>query len=818
MRPYVCIYPRLSKERNSLMARRSRKAPKKQPAGSSKERANRTILGRTFFLMVFCGVILFIPLIATLYQLMIVDHEKYEEMALASQTRSTTLTAARGVVYDRNMNIMAASSTVETIFLDPNAIARAEAEEEEKRLAGKTYNANRSAAYIAKGLSEILDVDRDTILELAADKKYYYKVVKRKVPEQTAQEVREFINENDLTGLINLETDSQRYYPYGSLAGQIMGFVRTDNVGAEGLEAYYDATLTGNAGAVITTKGNSGTEMLYTYEKYYDASDGNSLVLTLDVTAQYYLEKNLQEAMERYDVQNGAFGIIMDVNTGEIVAMATQGGYDPNQYQEVYDEELRHELERQYQAALSMDEQSQARTDAIAAYNTAIATARLRQWRNRCVSDGYEPGSTFKLITLASALDSGTITENDTFVCNGTGHKFYGRDQEVDCWKKAGHGTLTTIQALGASCNPAFSTIGVRMGGELFYDYIKNFGFLEYTGIDLPGESAGVFFRYSDYTNPDTTASLISSSFGQTFKITPLQLVRAVAACVNGGYLLEPYIVKEIQDSDGNVIQRHETTVLRQVISEQTSAQMREMMEYVVTDGTASKAQVPGYRVGGKTGTSEKIDEFDEYGNLVDDKICSFIGVAPINDPKYVVLVALDTPNPASNAMVGGGANAAPVASSIMSDVLPYLGIEPEYSEEDMNMVPFVMPDVIGKTEAEAAQLLKEQHLTYRTVGEGAVVTDQIPAAGSEVPGNAEVVLYFNNTASQESVTVPDFTTYNLYNANYLANINDLYILVVGANKQDPSVVATYQSIPAGTQVPRGTTVTVEFTDYSSGE
>lgn len=800
------------------MARRPRRMPKKKYAGSSAERANRTILSRTLILMILCGVVLFIPLIATLYNLMITDHEKYEEMALQSQTRSTSLTAARGVIYDRNMNIMAASSTVETIFLDPNAIARAEEAEEEKRIAGKEYNPNRSAAFIAKGLSELLDVERDFVLEQAADTKYYYKVIKRKVPEETAQKVRGFINENGLTGLINLETDSQRYYPYGSLAGQIMGFVRTDNVGAEGLESYYDSTLTGNAGAIITTKGNRGTEMLYTYEKYYDPSDGNSLVLTLDVTAQYYLEKNLEEAIERYDVQNGAFGLIMDVNTGEILAMASLGSYDPNQYQEIYDETLRAELDRQYETAMRMDEESQAYKDAIAAYNSAMATARLRQWRNRCVSDGYEPGSTFKLITLASALDSGTITENDTFVCNGTGHKYYGRDQEVDCWKKVGHGTVTTMEALGGSCNPAFSTIGVRMGGELFYDYIQDFGILEYTGIDLPGETSGVFFSHDDYTNPYTTASLISSSFGQTFKITPLQLVRAVAACVNGGYLLEPYIVKEVRDSEDNVVERHDTTVLRQVISEETSALMRTMMEYVVTEGTAGKAQVPGYRVGGKTGTSEKMDVFDEYGKLVEDKMCSFVGVAPIDDPKYAFLVVVDTPNAETNDMIGGGANAAPVVSDIIYDVMPYLGIDPEYTEEDMNMVPITMPDLVGMTESEAKVLLAENSLNYRTIGEGATVMDQIPAAGAVVPGNAEVVLYFNNNAPTDLVEVPDFRTYSLFDCNYLANLKGLYVLVKGENKQDPSVVATYQNVPAGTRVPKGTTITVEFTDYSSGE
>ena len=799
------------------MARRPRKPVKKQQAGSAKERANRTILSRTLILMILCGIVLFIPLIATLYQLMIVDHDKYEEMAIQNQTRSTTLTASRGVIYDRNMNIMASSATVETIFLDPNAIQAAEKEEEAKRLAGKQYNPNRSADYIARGLSEILDVEADFVREQAADTAYYYKVVKRKVSEETAQKVREFINDNDLTGLVNLEMDSQRYYPYGSLAGQILGFVRTDNVGAEGLEAYYDATLTGNAGAVITTKGNQGSEMLYTYEKYYDASDGNSLVLTLDVTVQYYLEKNLEEAVEKYDVQNGAFGIVMDVNTGEIIAMATLGSYDPNNYQEIYDDELREELDRQYQEALRLDEDSQAYTDAIAAYNAAVATARLRQWRNRCVSDGYEPGSTFKLITLSAALDSGAVTENDTFVCNGTGHVFAGRDQPVDCWKLVGHGQVTTKEALAGSCNPSFATMGVRMGDETFYEYIKNFGFLETTGIDLPGEANGLFFSKEDFCGV-SQASMISTTFGQTFKITPIQLVRAVSAVVNGGYLLEPYIVKEVQDSDGNIITKNETTVIRQVISEETSAIMREMMEFVVTDGTASKAQVPGYRIGGKTGTSEKMDVFDEYGKLVDDKICSFVGVAPINDPQYVVLVALDTPNKQTNAMVGGGAMAAPTVSAIMSDILPYLGIEPDYGDDELNLITISMPDVTGMTEAEAAAALEEKSFTYRKVGEGATVMDQLPAANAMIPGKSEVVLYFNQEAPDDMVEVPDFSGMTLANAQYLANNGGVYMLVTGANKDDMYTTVTYQDPVAGTEVPRGTTVTVEFTDHAAGD
>lgn len=789
---------------------------KKKQAGTARERANRTILGRTFTLMILCGIVLFIPLLVTLYKLMIVDHDFYEEKAIQNQTRSTRLTASRGMIYDRNMNILASSSTVETIYLDPNAIQLRIESENEKREKGKPYNASVSVDFIARGLSEILDVDADFVREQAADTAYYYKIIKRKVSEEVAQKVRDFINENDLSGLINLEVDSQRYYPYASLAAQLMGFVSSDNVGSEGLEAYYDSALTGNSGEIITTKGNNGSEMLYNYEKYYDASDGNSLVLTIDTTVQYYLEKNLEEAIAKYDVKNGAFGIIMNVNTGEVLAMATLGSYDPNNYLEIYNDTLRNELENDYLNAIQLDKDSSAYAGAISDYNNAVAAARLSQWRNRCVSDGYEPGSTFKLITLAAGLDSGAVKETDHFVCNGTGHKFYGRDQEVDCWKKVGHGDITTIEALAGSCNPSFATIGMRMGGETFYEYVEAFGFLEKTGIDLPGESKGLFFNHADYVNPDTTASLISSSFGQTFRITPIQLVRAVSAVVNGGYLLQPYIVREIQDSEGNTVQRTETKILRQVISEETSATMREMMEYVVTDGTASKAKVPGYRVGGKTGTSEKIDVFDEDGNRTEDKICSFIGVVPIDDPQYVVLVALDSPSQDTGLLIGGGAMAAPTVSSILTDVLPYLGINPDISDDDLNLITLSVPDVTGMTEAEAAAALSEKSFTYRKVGEGAIVMGQIPAAGTAIPGKSEVILYFSQEAPDTTVEVPDFTGMTLVAANNQATSSGLYMLVTGVNQDAYNVTATYQNPAAGTEVPIGTTVTVEFTDYTA--
>ena len=799
------------------MARRKLRLLKnrRRQAGDAAERANRRVLGRTFWLMLLCGVVLFIPLIATLYQLMIVEHDQYEEWALRNQTRSTTLTASRGVIYDRNMNILASNATVETVFLDPNALARRIEEETEKREAGKEYNPAISVDFIAAGLADLLDVEPDFVKEQAADTAYYYKVIKRKVPEETAQEVREFINENELSGIINLELDSRRYYPYGSLAAQVVGFVNLDDVGGDGLEAYYETTLTGNAGAIITTKGNRGTEMLYTYEKYYDASDGNSLVLTLDMTVQYYLEKNLEEAIERYDVLNGAFGLVMNVDTGEVLGMATLGSYDPNNYQEIYDEELRDELENQYQAALRMGEGTQAYTDGLAAYNAAVSTARLRQWRNRCVSDGYEPGSTFKPITLATGLDTGAVTVNDSYECTGS-YKFEGRDQVVSCWKAAGHGTQTTMEALGNSCNIAFSNMGLKIGAQTFFEYFEAFGFREKTGIDLPGEAEGIFFPYEQFTQVGNNANLISASWGQTFKITPIQLVRATAALVNGGYLLEPYVVKEVLDSDGNVVTRNETTVLRQVISQETSDIMCEMYEYVVAGGTASGAAVPGYRVGGKTGTSEKIDVYDENGVQVDDKMVSFIGVAPMEDPQYVVLVVLDTPSTATGLYISGGIMAAPTVGAVLGDILPYLGVEPNYTDEELELVTVSVPDVVGMTEAEAAAALSEEKFTYRTVGSGATVVDQVPAAGAMIPGKSEVVLYFGEEAPDEQVEVPDFSGMTLVYAQQYAESQGLYLLVTGTNQDRADVTATYQDIEAGTEVPLGTTITVEFTNHSA--
>ena len=802
------------------MARKIIRLPRtkeqKQANREQNQRANRTILRRTLVLMVLCGIVAFVPLIGTLYHLMITEHDYYNEKAIKNQTRSTNLTATRGVIYDANMNVLASSSTVETVFIDPNEIAEQMKQPENSNLLDQ----------IARGLGEILDVEPSFVYEQAADKQYRYKVIKRKISEELADEVRAFISENSITG-VYLETDLKRYYPNSSLAAQALGFVSSDNNGSEGLEAYYNEELSGTAGKVVTSKGNYGSEMLYTYEKYYDASDGSSLITTIDSTVQAYVEKNLQNAIDKYDIKNGAFCIVMDVNTGEIKAMATLGSYDPNNYLEIYDDTTALLLENERAAALALPEASAAYEAAIETYKQDVAAARMAQWRNRCVSDGYEPGSTFKLITLASALDSGAVTLNDSFYCGGQ-EKFTGREQILNCWKSAGHGAQTTAQALGNSCNIAFGHIGLRMGGDTFYDYLKSFGVMEKTGVDLPGEASGLFYERKYLNDPANygTSYLITSSFGQSFRITPMQLVRAVAAIVNGGYVLEPYIVSEVVDADGNTVEKNEKTVLRQVISQQTSETMRTLMEQVVTEGTASAARTPGYRVGGKTGTSEKLDEYDENGQQVKDKIVSFVGVAPIDDPKYVVLVALDTPAYSENSekytvhgmYISGGLMAAPTVRDIFLDILPYLGVEPDYGSEDIRGVNFTVPDVIGMDETEAGGLLAEKTITYRVGGTGSVVTDQLPVAGSQVPGNSQIILYMGAEKQATRVEVPDFIGCSVADVNYLASNAGLYVQAKGTDRTDVYVLAAYQDIDPGTEVDRGTTITVEFSSTGASD
>lgn len=762
--------------------------PKKQPVSDIYVRRGILIA------LALLGVAAFFVLGGRLVKLMLIDHEYYQKKAISNQTRSTSITASRGTIYDRNMNVLAASSSVENIFLDPLEL----------------YQNDVDIPFLARNLATILDLDADWIEEQAADTDMRYKMLKRKQTQDVCEQVRQFISDNDIIG-VHLEPDSQRYYPYSSLAAQLIGFTNTENVGSEGLESYYNNVLEGRAGAVITTKGNNETEMLYSYEKYYEASDGDSLVLTIDTTVQYYLEKQMQDAIDRYDVLNGAFGIVYDAQTGEVLAMSTLGSYDPNNYLEIYDVAKRTELEELYISLQLYAKGSEERQKAVDNYNNTMAAARLKQWRNRCVSDGYEPGSTFKILTLASALDSGAVSLNSTFYCGGS-EKFEGREQVLHCWKTVGHGAIDTAGALQGSCNLAFGHIGLMMGGETLYDYCRAFGLMESTGIDLPGEAAGLFHSKSVLSDHAVygTSYLISTSFGQTIKPTPIQMVRAVGAVINGGYLLEPYIVSEVLDEDGNTVEQNSRTVIRQVISEETSATMCDLIESVVTDGTAGNAKVVGYRIGGKTGTAEKIDQ------NTDDKIVSFIGIAPMEDPRYVVLIALDTPNAATGQYISGGVMAAPTVSAVFEDILPYLGVEPDYSEEDMDRVNVSMPNVVGMTESEAAAALKSEYLDYRIIGSGTTVVSQIPASGRQLPGNSTVLLYTDDSMPTDKVKVPDLMGMTVAQATQALSDAGLYLQAKGTDSTAWHVIVTDQDIAAETEVVRGTTITVIFADTTA--
>ena len=748
------------------------------------------------------GLLAFVPVALRLYYLMVDRYDYYADKALRNQTRSTSVAADRGNIYDRNMNILACSKSVENVYLDPHELKQSKAD----------------IPAIAQVLGEILDLEPQWIEKQASDRTMRYKQLAARVDQQTAGMIRSYINENSISG-IHLEPSSQRSYPYGSLAAQVIGFTNASGEGSEGVEAAYNSYLEGNTGSVITTKGNNEMDMPFSYENYLAAQSGCDVILTIDTTVQACLEKQMEAAIARYDVQNGAFGIVIDVDSGEILAMATLGSYDPNAYLEIADEETALALEEMKLSYLSQPGDSAAYTEGKTAYTKALREAQLKQWRNRCISDGYEPGSTFKVLTLAAALDCGAVNLETSFHCSGS-QQIPGRAQLLHCWRSTGHGAERTPQALQNSCNIAFAHIALKLGGEQFYSYIQRFGILEKTGIDLFGESKGIFFDKALVTDTDKwgTASLTSGSFGQTFKITPLQLVRAIASVVNGGNLMEPYIVSEILDSSGNTVLKQEPTFVRQTISAETSKTMCGLIESVVTEGTAKNASVAGFSIGGKTGTSEKIDVFDENGQRVQDKIVSFVGIAPMDDPRYIVLVALDTPSRQTGIYISGGVMAAPTVGAVMADILPYLGVPQSFSEEDAAGRTVVLEDMTGMTLNEAQKLLKQNSLTAVAEGTGETVTAQVPGAGSSVPGGSQILLYFGENPAPRLVEVPDFSGMHRQQASDAAGELGLYIRVTGNTDAVPHVTVTRQNIPAGTQVETGTTVTLEFTDTQAAD
>ena len=734
-------------------------------------RANRIIQTRSFVLMILMGVVMFVLLFFRLFDLQITRHEELQSKAVNQQTRRTVVTASRGTIYDTAGNILAISSSAETIILSPLEINNALNDTENP----VTWTKDSLAA----GLAEILGKDAASIRKRMDNVKSQYELIQLRADEEVAAKVRAYVEENKISG-VHLVADTKRYYPYGSLAAQVIGFVGDENTGLYGLEAYYEKELEGQSGLVISSKDQAENDMLYTYEQYFAAKNGSDLTLTLDTTIQYYLEKGLEAMTDKFSAANGASGIVMNAKTGGIMAMASYPNYDLNDFLTVSDQTLQERIER--------------------GENT-LAEMQLLQWRNKALNDTYEPGSTFKILTLSAALEEGVVDKTTTVNCGGSVNI---SGYTIHCSNKNGHGLQTLVQSVGNSCNPAFINYGLRIGNEKFYEYMRSFGLMNTTGIDLGGEAVGVFAADSSFTQLD----LACYAFGQNFTVTPLALISAQAACVNGGYLHTPYLVERITDSDGNVTYRHDSTPVRQVISEQTSATVRECLEYVVASGTGKNGQVAGYRIGGKTGTADK--------GQTGDVVVSFLCFAPADDPQVIMLITMDTPSRATGTYVSGGNMVAPTASTVMAEILPYLGIEPSYSAEELLGMDTTVPNVIGSTVEQAKEKLKERALSYKIVGDGDTITDQTPAGGAIIPGKSTVILYASAAKPTDKCVVPHLLGKTPSEANTAATAAGLLIRFSGTTGSESSAIRVLsQSIDEGTEVDAGTVITVQLGDTS---
>ncbi len=734
-------------------------------------RANRIIQTRSFVLMILMGVVMFVLLFFRLFDLQITRHEELQSKAVNQQTRRTVVTASRGTIYDTAGNILAISSSAETIILSPLEINNTLNDTENP----VTWTKDSLAA----GLAEILGKDAASIRKRMDNVKSQYELIQLRADEEVAAKVRAYVEENKISG-VHLVADTKRYYPYGSLAAQVIGFVGDDNTGLYGLEAYYEEELEGQSGLVISAKDQAENDMLYTYEQYFAAKNGSDLTLTLDTTIQYYLEKGLEAMTDKFSAANGASGIVMNAKTGGIMAMASYPNYDLNDFLTVSDQTLQERIER--------------------GENT-LAEMQLLQWRNKALNDTYEPGSTFKILTLSAALEEGVVDKTTTVNCGGSVNI---SGYTIHCSNKNGHGLQTLVQSVGNSCNPAFINYGLRIGNEKFYEYMRSFGLMNTTGIDLGGEAVGVFAADSSFTQLD----LACYAFGQNFTVTPLTLISAQAACVNGGYLHTPYLVERITDSDGNVTYRHDSTPVRQVISEQTSATVRECLEYVVASGTGKNGQVAGYRIGGKTGTADK--------GQTGDVVVSFLCFAPADDPQVIMLITMDTPSRATGTYVSGGNMVAPTASTVMAEILPYLGIEPSYSAEELLGMDTTVPNVIGSTVEQAKEKLKERALSYKIVGDGDTITDQTPAGGAIIPGKSTVILYASAAKPTDKCVVPHLLGKTPSEANTAATAAGLLIRFSGTTGSESSAIRVLsQSIDEGTEVDAGTVITVQLGDTS---
>lgn len=722
--------------------------------------------------------------VASLVRIQLIQSDEYRRKAESQQLSDTEIQPQRGLIYDRNKKVLAQSANVWLVYINPSKIPN-----------DKVRNA------IAEGLAEILELEQDAILKKAQKKNYGYVAVKNQVEKEMKDAVSDFISAHDkalkeidqknvpddqkdanYAEIIFIDPDVKRYYPNSHLASTVLGFTGKDGVGRWGLEAKYDETLSGTPGRILTAK-NAGMDSMDTpYETTYDAKQGNSLVLTIDEVIQYYLEKSLDQARVNAQAKS-AYGIVMDVETGGILAMATKGDFDPNDPHTVADGAKAEELEKMVNPEEKYKE---------------LTSAQYTQWRNRAITDTYEPGSVFKVVTASAAVEENVIPDKFTFTCTGV---INVAGTKIHCHKRTGHGSEDFTHGLMNSCNPFFITVGQRLGAEKFYKYFEAFGFTEKTGIDLPSETAPVKGQSYHTLKQLNIVELASSSFGQTFESTALQMLTAVNTIANGGKMMKPYIVSSMLDEEGNTISTTQPAVKRQVISETSAAKVADMMEHVVSEGTGKNAYVAGFRLAGKTGTSEKLAGGKKDGKYV----ASFACFAPANDPKISMLIVIDEPV----GQINGGQIATPVAAEVAEATLNYLNVDPQYTAKELADLGEETPSVTGLSLAKAREALSG--FTIKTIGEGKTVVSQMPAEGQLIPKNGLVVLYTDKTAEKKKVTVPDLTGLSVSAANQKALEYGLNPKIFGNSLTMGESKSYKQSVEKDTQVDEGTVVTIYF-------
>lgn len=723
-------------------------------------------------ILIMAVVIIFLmtTTVARVFYLTIVRGEELSEKAETQQLKDTEITAMRGTIYDSNGNVLAQSASVWNVFIDPLNIK------------------DKQRDLIVDEFANLFGYDADEKKEFydKTTHQNHYELVEKKVENNIKEKLSKFVSKNELGGCIGTEQTTKRYYPYGTLASSVIGFTGADDQGLSGIEAYYDEQLTGTNGRIITAKDAKSNNIANDYETSIAATDGDSIVLTINQTIQYYLEKGLRETMNEYQAK-GAYGVVMNCNTGAVLAMSSLPDYDCNE---------------PYKLTYSKDKKVIKKLSDKTAKQEAESAAVQNQWRNFTVSDTYVPGSVFKTFVASAALEENVVNLNTTYNCTGS---IQVDKYKMKCHYHPGHGTQTLTQGLENSCNPFFITIGQKLGVHNYFKYFDDFGFTQKTNIDLPGEASPQYYKEDQYG----IVELSSASFGQTNSLTPIQVCTGLCAIANGGKLLQPYLVSSIVDANGKTVKKTETKEIRQVISADTSEKVRKMMKSVVDNGTGKNGYVAGYSVGGKTGTSTKLGE--SKNGEGDKYIVSFGAIAPSDDPEIAMLIIVDEPNQD----LGGGALCAPIAAQVTQEAMNVLGIEPKYNDSEMKDLSKQTPNVVGKSLDEAKKTLEENNLNYVVVGDDSTVTRQCPSGADTIPNGGTVYLYTDDSEKQ-TVNVPNFNGLTVNEAKDLASSSNLNIQIAGNSMSSGTVVAYRQSEETQAKVEKGTVVTVTFKNTQS--